>query len=537
MLLRPYQSAAILATVNFIKYCSGNGFVTSPGGSGKSVMIAYTAQECVDMGMQVIILARSEKLLTQNKAKFLPAYTDRIGIYCASLGEKDLSKQVTIASIQSIANAPIVGGSNMIVLVDECHAISNNTDDESQYWEFLKRIGNPRIIGYTATAFRTKGGKLSWGDEIISVPIKPLFDAGYLSPPINKVSNTPDLSQVTVVMGEYSQGELEDIYLNPDLLAASVIKLHEYSKSRNSVLIFTQSVKHGKILCDTMRLNSMDGIFVDGETDKQELSGIIERFNARQLKYLLSCSMLTEGYDLPPCDMIAVFKSTKSRTRWEQMVYRGTRLYEGKTNFLLLDCGGNLLEHGGLGAPYHVKSKKEEKPNTGKICPECESLVAPLTRVCPDCAYAFPEPAAPKINHNVNPDTKTSAIYEPKIEELRVTGVRYKEHKSKKGNATLMVEYLCPYAKYGAVRVYLSPHHKSDFARGKAAQFFAKHGNKLGSPIESYSMDDLIYHAASLKKPASISVDYGEEFPRVVGYQYEAALVDNSYELDDAIPF
>ena len=47
--------------------------------------------------------------------------------------------------------------------------------------------------------------------------------------------------------------------------------------------------------------------------------------------------LLTEGWDCPEVDCIAVLRPTKSRALYSQMVGRGTRLAEGKTHLLLLD--------------------------------------------------------------------------------------------------------------------------------------------------------------------------------------------------------
>ena len=73
--LRDYQVSAIEAALNWIKYKPDeSGFITAAGGAGKSVMIAKIAEAVCDMGRRVVILARNEKLLRQNKAKISPSY-------------------------------------------------------------------------------------------------------------------------------------------------------------------------------------------------------------------------------------------------------------------------------------------------------------------------------------------------------------------------------------------------------------------------------------------------------------------------------
>ena len=47
--------------------------------------------------------------------------------------------------------------------------------------------------------------------------------------------------------------------------------------------------------------------------------------------------LLTEGWDCPSVNCVVVLRPTKVRSLYSQMVGRGTRLYPGKTDLLLLD--------------------------------------------------------------------------------------------------------------------------------------------------------------------------------------------------------
>ena len=517
--LRDYQVSAIEAALNWIKYKPDeSGFITAAGGAGKSIMIAKIAEAVCDMGRRVVILARNEKLLRQNRAKISPSYD--VGIYCAGLGEWEYSKPITVASIQSISNLqePIAPD---LILCDEAHNISQNSDDETQYWEFFKRCGNPQVIGLTATPFRTGSGKLQWGKEIINIPIKPLFDAGYIVPPITKCAVTPDLSNVRVRLGEYVEADLEDVFLIPEMLVAAVAKIKQYSATRNSVLIFCQSLRHCDVLARAMADNDMPAVVVSGDTPKKELSSILQDFEHKKFKYLVNCNLLTEGYDAPQIDMIVVLRATISKGLFEQMVYRGTRLYEGKTNFLLLDMGGNLQKHGGLGSPYREKSKREQERPEGKSCPECDEFLPMLARECSSCGYQYPEAELKKVSHEVEHDTTSAPVWEGGIETHDVIDVGYREHKSKAGNVTIRVDYYCAGVKYGKISEWYSPYHENEWARAKFERMIKDRGHMLGSPCQLYKMEDLLWHCEQMKKPARIVVSYAEKFPRVVRCEFD----------------
>ncbi len=327
MQLRDYQKAVIEAAFNFIKYTpEKHGYVKSPGGSGKSIMIAKLAERCFDDGKIIIILTRSEKLLRQNKSKLGEKYQAQTGIYCGGLNEYEIEKDITIATIQSIVNAEYnYIPKNLVVIIDEFHEVPTNED--SQYRKFLERLGDPQIIGFTATDFRTNEGQIEWAEKIIDIPIKPLIESGYLVAPRNKIAFTPDLSNIEIKMGEYVESQLEELFADPELLKITVAKIQQYSADRNSCIIFCQSIMHAQVLAETMTLNGMESKVVTGKTDKQILNSILDDFEARKFKYLLNCNMLTTGYDLPCIDMVVVARATISKGLFEQMVYRIVRKY------------------------------------------------------------------------------------------------------------------------------------------------------------------------------------------------------------------
>lgn len=515
--LRDYQESAVHAALNWIKYRSSvNGYVTAPGGSGKSVMIAKVAEACFDLGKTVIILARNEKLLRQNRAKISPQYP--VGIYCAGLNEWDVSKPITIASIQSICNILVKPD---VILVDECHEINPDSESETQYWKFFKACNNPHIIGFTATDFRTKSGKISWGEEIINIPIAPLIEAKYLVPPVNKSTNTPDLSNIRILAGEYNQEQLAELYEDEDLLYESVKKIKEYSAARNSVLIFVQSINHGKMLQMAMEWNDMPATMVSGDVPKDELSIILDDFETRKFKYLINCNLLTTGYDAPCVDMVAIIRSTMSKGLFEQMVYRGCRPYESKENFLLLDMGGNLMRHGALGSPYKAKKSKEEKRTPGKVCPQCESFCKIGEVECAECGFGFPPPEVRKVNHDYEADDGSNTVYDNVPLIYNVREVFYREHKGKNGKPnTLRVDYICDEAIYGNVSEWLSPHGESEWSRNKCHEFFGNRGLILDGDTKDFSMDDLIWNAQYLKKPIEITVVQEGKYQKVKGYKY-----------------
>jgi len=504
-----------------------------PTGSGKSHVIAALAEHYYNDCRNVLVLAHRKELLEQTAGKI---NVPNLHFYSASIGEKSLTDNgVTIAGIQSIARAkelPSYG----LVIVDECHLLPNNKDDsETQYWSLLRRLGNPPMVGLTATPWRTQGGKLSWGEIVYSIGYEPLMQANYLAPLSNKLllDVTPNLEKVSIKLGDYVQSQLAAIMEDGELLLASIAAILKYSAGRKSCLIFTVSVNHAYLLLRAMLDSNLFAghriEMITGETPQWERDLLVEAFRAGEIRFLINCEILLVGFDAPRIDAIFCLRPTKSKVLWEQMLGRGVRMHPDKLNCLLVDMTGNLQDHGGLGTPHNEKAKREASEPFGKICPECEEYVSPPTaRQCSDCGYEWPEPEPPKVKHNLTPNMEGSPVYSAAPVWYDVDDVTYKAKKSKNGNEMIVVQYHCNYGKYGTIADFLLPYHANDFVRGKVVSFFAKRGITLPA---TYTMDELLFSAEQLKKPARIQVDHSGEFPKVIGYVWETVK-----QLDDEIP-
>jgi hypothetical protein len=74
---------------------------------------------------------------------------------------------------------------------------------------------------------------------------------------------------------------------------------------------------------------------------------------------MVNAMLLTEGYDHPPIDAIAVWRFTRSRPFYCQMVGRGTRIHPGKERLLLIDNLFLTARHS-LCRPAHLVAEDEE---------------------------------------------------------------------------------------------------------------------------------------------------------------------------------
>lgn len=78
---------------------------------------------------------------------------------------KRLDCAITVAGIQSLdaylGELPRFD----LILIDECDLVppGDDSDDAGRYWRLLNSQPQASVVGFTATPWRTREGKLTWG--------------------------------------------------------------------------------------------------------------------------------------------------------------------------------------------------------------------------------------------------------------------------------------------------------------------------------------------------------------------------------------
>lgn len=420
---------------------SASPLIELPTGSGKSLVIAMLIEKCLKWNRRVMVLAHRKELLQQNADKIMNLTglgKDDVGVYSAGLKSRDTEQDIICAGIQSVAKKPEEFGHRDLILIDEAHLVSGW--ETSMYGRFLEGMQNicPGLVlgGLTATPYRLDSGHLvqqgsAFSEICYAVKTGVLIGEGFLSPVTNKPSETEvDVSDVKLVKGEFKAGDIELVF--DATVEAAVTELICRTRDRLSTIIFACGVMHGEHITATLRARGIEAEIITGNSMPIERAGILARFKAGDLPYLVNCDVLTTGFDAPCIDCVAVMRATMSPGLFAQMVGRGLRLSPetGKKDCLVLDFGGNIGRHGALDdAEYGVQSVKSTSESSGdadspsKECPGCKNEVPVQTRRCDNCGFLFPWEA----RHEESADTDSDLVSaEP--EEVFVYEVAWNLH-------------------------------------------------------------------------------------------------------------
>lgn len=336
--------------------------------------------------MPILVLQPSKEILEQNYSKFI-SYGGHAGIFCASVGRKDLSR-VTFASIQSIMsrdrNGKYLSAHHFMhfrhIIIDEAHlltelkgskmdskAVRLLKDKTAQIADFIhmltERHGKaPRILGFTATPFRlypctdrhgrndsmlkflTRMRPALFGKLGYHVQIKDLAEQGFLAPAryfnvVDQLSHGFDRSvlKVNSTGADYDEKALQEYYDTIDYKTDIVKIIQRINKTGRQVLCFMSSVADAEWVSSQLP----DSATVTGKTPAAERKAIENAFKSGKLRSVANCGVWTVGFDYPSLKAVLLARPLRSLSMYYQMFGRALRPFEGQDAWLV-DAAKNL---------------------------------------------------------------------------------------------------------------------------------------------------------------------------------------------------
>lgn len=355
-------------------FCAATGY-------GKGRIISMLGHYLSGQGFSVAVIT-NRVVLVNDLSQRMDAT-----VYCASLNRKEHSKLMVISK-QSVKNV-----SADYILVDECHGY---TED---YLKGLK--AEKAIVGFSATPFSESGyiygeGKF-WP--------KPIYNFGLKDSKINKMvcdykifgmQTSFDISKYKIKNRDFTKKELNEIIKGkkykkqvPEIIKAT----DKYD--RKKVVIVCVNIEHAQDVYSEFLLYGNNCVLIHSKLkDSQE--EIKEFMTNDSIVFAITVSMLSEGFDYPRVDCIALLRPTKSPRFMVQVCGRALRIHPEKDFALLLDYGDVFYscgfpddplvpEEGIGGGPSATLVLKQQRISK---CEKCSFVFdSSHSKVCPDCGY------------------------------------------------------------------------------------------------------------------------------------------------------
>jgi superfamily II DNA or RNA helicase len=238
------------------------------------------------------------------------------------------------------------------VLVHNCHHATSQS-----YRDIIDYFPAAKVLGVTATPDRSDGEAMGKVFESVAYvyEIRDAIEQGFIVPLRQKAVRVDglDFSKVRTTAGDLNDGDLEKILLEEEALHGIAIPTVEQSDNRPTI-VFTPTVAVAHALAEVINrytaktAGGMEAArALDGSADTKLRRDTLADYAAGRFRFLVNCSLFTEGFDAPLISCVAVARPTKSRALYAQMVGRGFRLSPetSKRDLLVLDFKGNAGRH------------------------------------------------------------------------------------------------------------------------------------------------------------------------------------------------
>jgi DNA repair protein RadD len=476
--LRDYQSAAIETLRKRFNAGTKRMLVVAPIASGKSFIIANLIKSST---VPVLFVAHRMELIDQCVRELQRLGIHRIGVMRGQDERTDPNTTVQVASIQTLArrDKPKAG----IVLCDEAHRVMGDQFQE----HIFDHYGKPRtesgihstgieippavIIGFTASPTRLDGRPLGNSFETLDVvaTYAELIKAGYVIEPDLYGAEVPiDLSQISIVAGDYNEGQLANRMNRKELIGSIVdhwLRLARYREAPHSLesdfkktFCFAVNLDHSKAIVARFVEKGIRAAHLDGTTPEDERREMLLKLDSGELQVVSSCNVLLEGVDLPSAKCVIHARPTKSLVLWIQSCGRIGRSWcsvcrrpcsiHPSVKPIIIDHAKNFDEHGSPFEDRHWSLTQRATRMTSvppmKICRQCFAYVLAGRFTCPHCKTEFPTPppqGPPKespetlVKRSLDPEELKRALFDKMVALARsrgykpgFAGAKFKEH-------------------------------------------------------------------------------------------------------------
>lgn len=388
MTLRPYQESLVDELRSGFRSKIRAQCLQAPTGSGKTVLFSAMTLGAQQKGVQTLIVAHRSEILDQI-GDTLTTFKVDFGHIRAGMTPDD-SKLVQVASIQTLFRRIDKLTPPKLIIIDECHHSC-----AKQHAVLFNRWPDSQIVGVTATPQRLDGKGLdAYFQRLVLGPkVQWLMDQGYLKKATYYAPSTQlDLSGVKKLGGDYDKLALSAI-MDKSSVTGDVVDHYKRLGNDQLAVGFAINLLHAEHLSNAFNEAGIRSEIIEGTLEREQRIAMKDRFSRGETRVLMSCELVSEGFDLPAVGCCILARPTASLGLHLQQIGRGLRPSQGSEKCVILDHAGNCLKHGlaeeerdwTLEGRAEKRRAPEDRDNT-RQCKDCFAVF--LGSVCPQCGWS-----------------------------------------------------------------------------------------------------------------------------------------------------
>jgi type I restriction enzyme R subunit len=270
-----------------------------------------------------------------------------------------------------------------IIVIDECHRGSAN--DEGSWRRVLEHFEDAVHLGLTATPKRDDNVDTYnyFGKPVYEYSLKEGINDGFLTPyKVKRVRTNLDeyvfksgdnVKQGELEKQQYDQNEFNRTIIIPERIDKIAQSILDLINPMDKTIVFCVDQEHALRMRDAINrhktVRDMDYCVRVTSDEGQRGKEKLEQFqdNDKDIPVILASSqMLTTGVDARNVRNIVLVRNINSMVEFKQIIGRGTRIFDGKDYFTIIDYTGatnNFYDEKWDGAPEDQETTT--KPGKG----------------------------------------------------------------------------------------------------------------------------------------------------------------------------
>jgi len=244
-----------------------------------------------------------------------------------------------------------------IIVIDECHRGSAN--DEGSWRRVLEHFEDAVHLGLTATPKRDDNVDTYdyFGKPVYEYSLKEGINDGFLTPyKVKRVRTNLDeyvfksgdnVKQGELEKQQYDQNEFNRTIIIPERIDKIAQNLLDLMNPMDKTIVFCVDQEHALRIRDAINrhktIRDMDYCVRVTSDEGQRGKEKLEQFqdNDKDIPVILTSSqMLTTGVDARNVRNIVLVRNINSMVEFKQIIGRGTRIFDGKDYFTIIDYTG-----------------------------------------------------------------------------------------------------------------------------------------------------------------------------------------------------
>ena len=390
--LRPYQAKGN----ELIRDCFRKGhrkvLLYLATGGGKTTVFSHILKQTAIKGNKAAMVVRGRKLVDQGHKRLLREGVSH-GVIMNNHWNINKLAPIQVCSIDTMISRNIIPEGKLLV-IDEAHLFTSDTCIKFCE-DFLNKNENSFILSVTATPHSEKSLRHLADVVVKPVSMQELINDGYLVPPVYFAPSEVDLTGVRVssTTKDYVTADLEQILNGNDIVGNLVENWKTFAENK-STLVFAVSIQHSKHIAEMFNTAGIPAVHCDADSTDKEREDAVRKLESGEIKVISNVGIFCTGVDIPSLGCVQLARPTKSYNLYVQMSGRGTRVFDGKENFTLLDNAGNVLRHGFITEEPDCNldgTKSKKGPSVlVKTCKKCFAVFNQFDPCCPQCGNKNP---------------------------------------------------------------------------------------------------------------------------------------------------